>query len=440
MSRWYVSILISGIFTIPTPSPVPVSRAPGPASETLRQHLERRIDVIQHRETSVKAFIDTDFASARQRANELSELSETNERGPLYGKVVAVKDNIHVAGFRTTAGAALLAKMPPTSEHSGDAPVVTALRSAGAIVIGTTNMDTWARGVRGVSEVRGQTANPLDLTRNAGGSSAGSAAAVAAGMVDIAIGTDTCGSIRYPASSVRIYGLRPTWTASNREGVVPLAPGQDVVGPLAVTVADLRVGWSVLSGSVLSGGFDAGDNRVPTKRLGLLKGGGTIDSRWLAKAKRAGFVIVDVGGVPSTSGTNLIEVQFPIAKRAYLMWRAGSGQPTWLRSDGLIGSESEMQVQRNIFARRAVLRQALINRLGQYNVDALIQPVTTALPAPLGASQKSGNCMVSAGAGLPALAVPGIAASSGSPLSIGVELIGRPHDESTLLDLADLLQ
>ncbi len=398
----------------------------GPVPETIRRHLERRIDVIQHREAEIKAFIDTDFAAARREADRLAEL---NGSGQLYGLVVAVKDNIGVAGFRTTAGANVLAKAPKVGAAAGDSVVAAALRREGAIIIGSTNMDTWARGVRGISEVRGQTANPLDPTRNAGGSSAGSAAAVAAGMVDLAIGTDTCGSIRYPASSVGIFGLKPTWGSVSLDGVVPLAPGQDVVGPLAADVAVLRRGWRALGGRVRS-------SSALTRRLGVVKGMGSLDPEWVRRAKAAGYTMVDAGRAPSTGGVNLIEVQFPIAQRAYLEWRAGEGPAPWITSSGVIGSAAQQKSQRAIATRRVALADQILDVLDRYSLDALVYPTNRALPARLGAAQPSGNCMLASGSGLPALSVPGILAS-GATVSIGVELIGRPNSEDALLDVGE---
>jgi indoleacetamide hydrolase len=427
MSRvrcWAVAMVMACTFPVET---VHASQA---SPESVRQRLEQRIAVIRRDDTIIKAFIDVDFDAARGAAD---VLAAATPGGALHGKVVAIKDNIHVAGFRTTAGANALAASRASPSHSLDAPVISALKNAGAIVVGTTNMDTWARGVRGVSEVTGQTANPLDQRYNAGGSSAGSAAAVAAGMADIAIGTDTCGSIRYPASSVGIYGLRPTWGAVSLAGIVPLAPGQDVVGPLAANPPDLRAAWSVLDGAAV-----VPETAPLKKRLGVLRGGGTIDRRWIAKAMRAGFVIVDAGRVPSVEGTNLVEVQFPIAQRAYLVWRSGGEKQTWLTSDGVIGTEKEKRTQTAIFKRRAELQTDLIDRIASFDVDALIQPVTTALPALLGQRQASGNCLVAAGAGLPALAVPGMSASS-SRLSIGVELVGNKNSENSLIDIAEMI-
>ncbi len=420
----------------PSQAPLQVPpQVPSPPRETVRQHLERRIDVIQHSEPAIKAFIDADLAAARTRAD---ELDKTPSSGELAGMVIAVKDNIHTSGFRTTAGSNQLAALPIVPTDS-EATVVKLLRDQGAIIIGTTNMDTWARGVRGLSEVRGQTANPLDLTRNAGGSSAGSAAAVAAGMVDAAIGTDTCGSIRYPASSVGIYGLRPSWGVVSLNGVVPLAPGQDVVGPLAKTPDDLRRLWEVISGFATAPKPTQPPTPRPlTKRLGILRTGAPVNRAVLDRAKKAGFILVDAGVPPSTAGVNLIEVQFPIAQRAYLNWRAGKGSESWITANRLIGSAAQQQQQKSIVQQRDRLRAALTKRMNDLGVDALVQPVTVAVPVKLGARQPSGNCMLAAGSDLPALAMPG-EPKAPATVAIGVELIGRVNNESLLIDVADQL-
>jgi aspartyl-tRNA(Asn)/glutamyl-tRNA(Gln) amidotransferase subunit A len=429
---------VSGLL-VAVPRPAIGQTGSSLASQTPLQRLERNIDVLQHQETSINAFIDVDLPAARARA--LSQ-ADVGTDLPLWGKVIAIKDNVHVAGFRTTAGTNELAGMPLASNRPADAPIVTALRGAGAVIIGTTNMDTWARGVRGLSEVDGQTKNPLDRTRNAGGSSAGSAAAVAAGMADGAIGTDTCGSIRYPASSVGIYGLKPTWGAVSAQGVVPLAPGQDVVGPLASDPATLAALWNVLSGSnttvpnLREPEGSSANNVLP--KIGVLRGGGDISARWRSKASTAGFTFVDAGTRPSTVGVNLIEVQFPIAKRQYVEWRSGRGESAWLTPNGVIGSGAAARDQERIMQRRAALRAELVKRMDDLGVDVLAQPVNIALPARLGERQPSGNCMLASGSGLPAIALPGVPAP-GARLSIGVELIGRPGEENLLLDLAALV-
>jgi aspartyl-tRNA(Asn)/glutamyl-tRNA(Gln) amidotransferase subunit A len=156
------------------------------------------------------------------------------DRGPLHGIPISLKDNIYTKGIRTTAGSKILKDFTP--QH--DAAVWSKLREAGAILLGKTNLHEFAYGVTTNNPHYGPTRNPWDLTRIPGGSSGGSAAAVAAGLCYGSIGTDTGGSIRIPASLCGIVGLKPGLGRVSVEGVVPLSQHLDFVGPLARTVAD----------------------------------------------------------------------------------------------------------------------------------------------------------------------------------------------------------
>jgi AtzE family amidohydrolase len=164
---------------------------------------------------------------------------------PLRGVTVAVKNLFDVAGHVTLAGAAQRAADPPATR---DATVVARLRAAGAVVIGATNMDELAYGFTTENSHYGVTHNPHDTSRIAGGSSGGSAAAVAAGAVRVAIGTDTNGSVRIPAAFCGVFGLRPTLGALPRTGSVLFAASLDTIGPLARTVLDLAAVMDVLAG------------------------------------------------------------------------------------------------------------------------------------------------------------------------------------------------
>lgn len=159
------------------------------------------------------------------------------DRGPLHGIPISLKDNIHTAGIRTTAGSKILCKFIPKE----DAVVVAQLKEAGAVLLGKTNMHEFAYGVTSNNPHYGPVRNPWDLSRIAGGSSGGSAAAVAAGLCYGSIGTDTGGSIRIPAALCGVVGLKPTWGRISCEGVVPLSPLLDCTGPLARTVRDVAV-------------------------------------------------------------------------------------------------------------------------------------------------------------------------------------------------------
>jgi len=159
------------------------------------------------------------------------------DRGPLHGVPISLKDNIYTAGIRTTAGSKILRDFIPKE----DAAVVAQLKDAGAVLLGKTNMHEFAYGVTSNNPHYGPVRNPWDLTRIPGGSSGGSAAAVAAGLCFGSIGTDTGGSIRIPAALCGVAGLKPTWGRISCEGVVPLSPLLDCTGPLARNVRDLAI-------------------------------------------------------------------------------------------------------------------------------------------------------------------------------------------------------
>ena len=156
------------------------------------------------------------------------------DRGPLHGIPISLKDNIYTENIPTTAGSRILAKFIP--QH--DATVVKRLKEAGAVILGKNNMHEFAYGVTSNNPHYGPVHNPWDLSRIPGGSSGGSAAAVAAGLCYGGIGTDTGGSIRIPASLCGIVGLKPTFGRVSVDGIIPLSPRLDCAGPLARTVQD----------------------------------------------------------------------------------------------------------------------------------------------------------------------------------------------------------
>src|SRR3984957_10001386 len=156
---------------------------------------------------------------------------------------LAVKDLIDVAGVPTTAGSRALANAAAAER---DAPCLAGARAASAQVVGKTNLDELAFGASGINEHFGTPVNPLDPTRVPGGSSSGSAVAVAIGEADVAYGSDTGGSIRIPAACCGVAGLKTTWGRIALEGVWPLAPSFDTVGPLARDVAGLVTGMELL--------------------------------------------------------------------------------------------------------------------------------------------------------------------------------------------------
>ena len=279
---------------------------PLPAETNTRAALERiaRIDTQLH---SVIAVDPTAIDQARR-------VDAGNLRGPLAGQPVLIKDNIETEGpLPTTAGSLALAN----NVTNRDAPLVARLRAAGAIILGKTNLSEWANirsthSISGWSAVGGQTRNPWALDRNACGSSSGSGAAVAAGIVRFAIGTETDGSVTCPASINGIVGLKPTVGLVSRMHIVPISHSQDTAGPMAASVREAAELLTIIAGSDpadpatrdadkhrrdYSAGLDA--NSLRGKRIGVLRfaSTGTVDPAFdtaLAILREKGATLVDI--------------------------------------------------------------------------------------------------------------------------------------------------
>jgi aspartyl-tRNA(Asn)/glutamyl-tRNA(Gln) amidotransferase subunit A len=193
----------------------------------------------------LNSFVTLTEESAVARARELEvELADGKWRGPLHGIPIALKDNIDTAGVRTTAASAVFAERIPDE----DAEVVTRLKDAGAIILGKLNMHEFAYGGTSAVSHFGPVRNPWDLTRIPGGSSGGSAVAVAARLCAGALGTDTGGSVRIPAAHCGIVGLKPTYGLASVRGIIPLSVSLDHVGPMCRTVADSALMLQALAG------------------------------------------------------------------------------------------------------------------------------------------------------------------------------------------------
>jgi len=203
------------------------------------------LDRIERLNPTINAFITVmhDSALAEARAAE-TEINKGNWRGPLHGIPIGLKDLIDTAGVKTTCGSALFADRVPAH----DAEIVRRLKTAGAVLIGKQNMQEFAYGGTSTSSYFGPVHNPWDRERIAGGSSGGSAAAVATGMCFGAIGTDTGGSVREPAAFCGIVGLKPTYGRVSTRGVFPLSTSLDHVGPLCRNVEDTALLLQVIAG------------------------------------------------------------------------------------------------------------------------------------------------------------------------------------------------
>ena len=219
------------------------AQAASPAEFNVRAALTRiaRVDPQLH---SVIAIDPTAVDQARR-------IDASGLRGPLAGQPVLIKDNIEVAGpLPTTAGSLALAN----NVTNRDSPLVSRLRAAGAVIVGKTNLSEWAnirsdRSISGWSPIGGQSRNPWALDRNTCGSSSGSGAAVAAGLVRLAIGTETDGSVTCPASINGIVGLKPTVGLVSRTHIVPISHSQDTAGPMAASVREAAELLTAIAGS-----------------------------------------------------------------------------------------------------------------------------------------------------------------------------------------------
>lgn len=201
---------------------------------------------IAERDPLVGAFLTITRDEALARARDLDTRRSAGESlGPLAGVPIAVKDNICTHGIRTTCGSRILEGFVPPY----DATVVARLIDAGAIIVGKTNLDEFAMGSSTENSALGTTRNPWDLSRVPGGSSGGSAAAVAAGLVPASLGSDTGGSIRLPAALCGVVGMKPTYGVLSRFGLIAFASSLDQIGPISRNVADNAWLLAVMSGS-----------------------------------------------------------------------------------------------------------------------------------------------------------------------------------------------
>jgi aspartyl-tRNA(Asn)/glutamyl-tRNA(Gln) amidotransferase subunit A len=304
-----------------------------------REAVEESLAKIAAGDPEIHAFVEVLADRALDRADEIDRaVASGSDPGPLAGVPVALKDNLCTSGIPTTCSSKILAGWRPPY----DATVVERLRAAGAIVVGKTNMDEFAMGSSTENSCSGPTRNPHDHDRVPGGSSGGSAAAVAAGFVPLALGSDTGGSIRQPAALCGVVGMKPTYGVVSRYGLIAFASSLDQIGPLAGTVADVAVTLQVIAGhdardstSLAAPAPDvvaAVDRGVEGKRIGLvteLVDGTARDVaarvRQAAEALAAAGALVDEVSIP----------QFRYGLAAYYLIAPAEASSNLARFDGV---------------------------------------------------------------------------------------------------------
>jgi aspartyl-tRNA(Asn)/glutamyl-tRNA(Gln) amidotransferase subunit A len=439
------------------------------AAEQLRQRAVSPVDLLEAVlartaavEPRLRAYVTPTFDEARAAARAAEqEIASGRYRGPLHGIPIALKDNYWTRGVVTAAGSKLLADFVPPE----DGTVVAKLRAAGAVLTGKTNMHELAIGGSTDNPHYGPTHNPWQLDCIPGGSSGGSAAAVAGGLCYAATGTDTAGSIREPAAYCGLAGLKPTYGRVSIHGIVPLSWSLDHAGPLARTVEDVALVLSAIAGhdprDLCSADVPVADytaalgDGLRGLRLGVPRPYfyDQLDPEVAAAVETAIGVLRDLEAAVE-------EVSFPRAAWALALFplisrpEAASFQEEFLRTRlddyGDVRAQVELgtMVLATDYLRAQRLRTAMRQELEALlaRVDALVTPTTRSVAHPIGrpftavAGQPVTPFTLWIGltlpfdlTGSPALSVPCGFSAAGLP--IGLQLVGRAWNEATVLRL-----
>jgi len=343
------------------------------------------------------------------------------------GTRLAVKDLIDMEGELTTAGCRAVAQRAAPAGR--DAACLAGARAAGARIVGRTNLHELALGVTGINPWYGTPVNPLDPARVPGGSSSGSAVAVATGEADVAYGSDTGGSIRIPSACCGTAGLKTTWGRISSEGVWPLAPSFDTVGPMARDVGGLVRGMELLEPGFAvaeTTGVAIGRLRPPADPL--------IDAavdRALHEAEWPVLELVAPGWDRATADTALLLVAEAWESNRALVEQSPEGIGTGVRERLRSGATFDPAAVSAAWSGQGAWTAALGDLLEQ--VDFVVTPTLSVFPPLLaeGSELLVGRCTLPVNlAGFPALSLP---LRTAGPLPASIQLIGPPHSEERLL-------
>ena len=438
----------------------------------LAQAYLARIAAFDQRGPALNAILRINPQALRQAAALDLERRGGSVRGPLHGIPILVKDNFETIDMPTSAGSAALKDFHPRN----DAFQVRRLREAGAVILGKTAMHELAVGVTNASSLSGYTRNPYVPDRVPGGSSGGTGAAVAASFAAAGMGSDTAGSLRIPAANQNLVGLRVSAGLSSRSGIIPLSTTQDIAGPLARCVADLAI---MLDATVGADPDDAAtadaDRHIPASyrdslrsdamqglSIGVLRdlfGTQTEDAEVSAIIDRALARFVACGAslrevrIPQLEdrmqASSVIRHEFKFDFAGYLQRHPDApvqsleqllarklhhpevDEVLRARAETVARDTAESRAAR---AARDRLRETILHTMQDSAVDVLVYPVMRRKAALIGQPQRGVNAQLSAGTGLPAIAVPGGFTEDGVP--VGMEFLGKPFAEQELLDLA----
>ena len=424
--------------------------------EAVEAYLER----IDSLDSKLYAYLTVCRDEALQAARESEQaLARGEHRGPMHGIPVAVKDQVYTAGIRTTGGTPIFSDFVPDE----DATVIANLKSAGAILLGKLNMTEFA--TTGLSHAFDTARNPWNLDRYTGGSSSGSGAATAAFMCASSLGEDTGGSVRFPATWCGLVGLRPTWGRVSRFGVMPGVWSMDAIGPITRTVEDCAITLQAIAGRDPKDPYTS-DLPVPDYRQALDGNiGGTkvgivtellnshvVDVQVREAVSRAAIALGELGAtvqevsIPMTAHAATISaglrVEAPTNYRKLVRNRLSE-----IAHDNRIGYLTGSLIPGTAYYKaqklRSLLRQEVLAALE--TVDVLVLPTAGVAaqkvePDPLIDSREKANRMpyllttTFSLASIPAISIP--CGFTTEDLPIGLQIGGRPYDESTVMKVA----
>jgi aspartyl-tRNA(Asn)/glutamyl-tRNA(Gln) amidotransferase subunit A len=465
-------------------SPAGIAASVRAGERSARAVLAMSLDRVRELEGDLHCFNEVTIEAAEAEADAVDRMVRSGlDPGPLAGVPVALKDNLCTEGIPTTCSSKILAGwLPPY-----DATVVTRLRDAGAVAIGKTNLDEFAMGSSTENSAFGPTRNPWDIGRVPGGSSGGSAAAVAAGMVPLAFGSDTGGSIRQPAALCGIVGVKPTYGVVSRYGLIAFASSLDQIGPFAITVADAALGLEVIAGHdpMDSTSLDRPapsllatlDEGVSGLRVGIV-------ADFLSEGSECGDAVVAAAEALAVAGAKVDQVRIPellLGLPAYYVIAPAEASSNLSRYDGVryglrvdgpdtetmnartrgegFGAEVKRRIMMGTYALSAGYYDAYYGQAqkartlvirafeGAYrDFDVLLTPTTPSVAFPFGSKVDDpiemymcDLCSIpSSLAGHPAASVPFALSPEGLP--IGVQVLAPALGEAVMMRVATSLE